>query len=54
VKVSGVRAGATDIDDVMSNYPATLDTKAYDLTGRRVNPMKAKGVFVRKGRLYIK
>ena len=54
VKVSGVRAGASEIDDVMSNYPATLDTKAYDLTGRRVNPMKAKGVFVRKGRLYIK
>lgn len=54
VKVSGVRTGASGIDDVIGTCPTASETKSYDLTGRRVNPMKAKGVFVRKGRLYIR
>lgn len=53
VKVVGVPA-VTGIDDITRTSHEVVVHKVFDLTGRRVNPAKTKGVFIQNGRLYIR
>ena len=53
VKVVGVPA-VTGIDDISGTSHEVVVHKVFDLTGRRVNPAKTKGVFIQNGRLYIR
>jgi endonuclease I len=53
VQIKGVPV-STGISDVMSGESNTICNKSYDITGRRINTPTTKGVFIKKGKIYIR
>lgn len=53
VKVKA-KSMTSDIEDVISDRPKLMTGKAHDLTGRRVDSSRVKGIYILNGRKYIK